>query len=181
MARLTKASISLLGLIVAAMDNTATPYHMVTAADAKPLVDAKLVETNSEITDGDKLAARATEAGIAKAKEAGNTTATAPVSSVALNTGRFDLSKLPAKKSRSSGTYPFETMGVGDDFVIEATDDRPDPAKSMASTVSGANKKFGADKPEAERRTFQLFPVEAGGELAGVKFDKKAAVIVRTA
>lgn len=61
----TKKDLTLLGLIVAAMQNEASPFHFATEKDVATLVKEGLVETNAEITDGDKIAARATDAGIA--------------------------------------------------------------------------------------------------------------------
>ena len=37
--------------------------------------------------------------------------------------------------------YPFAKMAVGQSFFIPATEDRPNPTKAMASTVSSANKR----------------------------------------
>lgn len=61
----TKKDVALLGVIIAAMANDDAPFHFVTEKDAAALVKEGLVETNKEITYGDKIAARATDAGIA--------------------------------------------------------------------------------------------------------------------
>lgn len=38
--------------------------------------------------------------------------------------------------------YPFGTMEVGQSFFVPATTDSPDPAKSLASTVSAATRRY---------------------------------------
>src|ERR1700761_5891472 len=61
----TKKDLTLLGTIVASMANADAPFHFVTEKDVAALVKEGYVETNKEIADGDKIAARATDAGIA--------------------------------------------------------------------------------------------------------------------
>lgn len=185
MARLTKKNLSLLSTIVAAMAVEATPFAMVTAAEAKPLIDAKLAEQNPDIVDGDKIATRATEAGIAKHNEAANAPASTPAApsipvvqpgtegAVALDLSAF------VKRARTAATYDFDNMQPGGYFFVEATEARPNPAKSMASTVSAANKKY-ADKPEAEQRTYVVAPFAEGETKGGYTAAKAGALIVRT-
>lgn len=60
----------------------------------------------------------------------------------------FELEKgipvpVSAKRMRGSYKYPFEKMEVGDSFHIAPTKERPKPARTLASTVSTASKKFG--------------------------------------
>lgn len=142
---LSKKNATLLNAIVAAMAVEATPYLMVTEADAAPLVKEGLVETNGEIRVGDTIAARATEKGITLNTEttpaAGATggTAAAPPSSFALIDGAI----LPAGRGgRNSNVYPFDTMAVGQSFFVPASEAKPNPAKSLASTVSSATKRY---------------------------------------
>lgn len=54
---------------------------------------------------------------------------------------------------RGSYKYPFKKMEVGDSFHVAATEDRPKPSRTLASTVSTASKKFG-----------KLFRVRSVGE-----------------
>lgn len=143
---LSKANAALLATIVASMANEATPYHMVTEADVAKLVKEGLAETNPEIRDGDKLAARATDKGIevntSNTGTSDNTGATAPVSPFAL----IDGAELPASRGgRNRSVYPFDTMAVGQSFFVPASEAKPNPAKSLASTVSSANKRAAKD------------------------------------
>ncbi|QJD54498.1 hypothetical protein P9A30_gp56 [Sphingomonas phage Lucius] len=164
--KLTAGDKSLLATIIAAMANADAPFHMATPAEVKNLLDNGMVETNTEITDGDKVAVRATEKGQAEAPapstNEGNTnvtdTNTAPAASAfALIEGAV----LPEGRApRSSSVYPFETMNVGQSFFVPATEDKPNPAKSLASTISSANKRF--SKEGADGRKFTVKPVKSG-------------------
>jgi hypothetical protein len=48
----------------------------------------------------------------------------------------------PRRGGRGSTVYGFETMQVGASFYIPATDDNPNPAKRIASTVSSASNRL---------------------------------------
>lgn len=165
--KLTAGDKSLLATIIAAMANADAPFHMATPTEIKNLLDNGMVETNNEITDGDKVAVRATEKGQAEAPAPSNNegsktmtdtnTAAAPASSFALIEGAV----LPEGRApRSSSVYPFETMNVGQSFFVPATEDKPNPAKSLASTISSANKRF--SKEGADGRKFTVKPVKSG-------------------
>lgn len=166
--KLTAGDKSLLAVIIAAMANADAPFHMATAAEVKNLLDNDMVEVNNEITDGDKVAVRATEKGMAEAPAPStnegsktmtdtNTAAAPAASSFALIEGAV----LPEGRApRTSSVYPFETMNVGQSFFVPATEDKPNPAKSLASTISSANKRF--SKEGADGRKFTVKPVKSG-------------------
>lgn len=155
---LSKANAVLLATIVASMANTETPYHMVTEAEAAKLVKDGLVETNGEIRDGDKIAARATEKGIAlnTTENSGGTTATAPTSAFAIDDG---IAMPPSRGGRNRSVYPFEQLAVGQSFHVPASEAKPNPAKSLASTVSSANKRNA--KEGASGSKFEVRSVDA--------------------
>lgn len=152
-----KNSVALMATIAAAM--TAAPgYHLATAAEAKELIDAGFAEQNPEITEGDKIATRLTEAGQAEAAKAnGGNAGGAPASTASAS--KFEIEDgiaLPSARGGKGGSvYPFDSLNVGQSFHVPATTDRPNPAKSLASTVSSATKRY-ADKPEGERRKFTV-------------------------
>ena len=59
----------------------------------------------------------------------------------------FEIEKgIPVPKTTRGGArtsaYPFESLEVGDSFFIPASEKHPEPAKSLASTISGATKRF---------------------------------------
>lgn len=71
-------------------------------------------------------------------------TASTPPSAVAAN--------VPVPEGAARRRYPFAEMDVNHSFFVPATDDRPDPAKSMQSTVSSAIRKFSVPDPSGETR-----------------------------
>jgi hypothetical protein len=150
---LAKKHLALLATIIAVQNDPAriaaeTPFDMQSEADVSKLVAEGLVETNAEIRDGDKVAVRATEKGIAlntensgnaNANEAGPTTA-------AVSFDLIEGAELPAGRGgRNRSVYPFDKMNVGQSFFVPATDAKPNPAKSLASTVASANKRNAKD------------------------------------
>lgn len=147
MAKSPKASVALnlaaLATIVAAGPNgTFAPL-----AEISALADAGLVEVNTEVTDASgNVAVRATEAGVAKANEGNDTPA--PQSSgfavMALPDDILSAMKEKKRAGRSGGSkkYPFDGLEVGQGFFVAATEKMPEPAKSLASTVSSATARY---------------------------------------
>lgn len=56
------------------------------------------------------------------------------------------------KLGRKSESYPFGKMEIGDSFFVSDTVDRPNVAKSMASTVASAMARFAVPAVPAETR-----------------------------
>ncbi len=137
---MNKANIALMGSIVAAMAIEATPYFMATPKQVEKLLADGMVEQNTDIADGDKVATRATEKGITALNEATATTGSGATAST------FEIEDGVQKKGRRGGRssilYPFDDLNVGQSFHIPATTERPNPSKSIASTVSAATKKW---------------------------------------
>lgn len=155
----SKKSLALLGLIVAAMDNDAAPFHMATEKELTELLKEGLVETNADIRDGDKIATRATDPGIAAIRpehNEGNTNlndqtsaaaaAAAPVAAAAAAGILTGVGFVPPANTSSRGRgrtlYNFDTLEMGGFIFVPNTEKKPDAAKSLASTVSGATAKF---------------------------------------
>lgn len=116
-------------------------------ASAKPLVDAGYIQGNNAVKQGNKIAYRATPQGVAahaatNEPQGGNAASGSQSSGEDTGTQfavvKFDLP--PIQRGRiNGGRYPFETMGVGEAFFVPATEDRKNPAKSLAGTVTSAN------------------------------------------
>lgn len=141
----TKKELALLPAIFAAMQVEATPYAMMTAKEVAGLVKDGLVEQNPELADGDKVATRLTEKGI----EAVNTpaTTTAPAASAAASAvNPFDAFgapddniPVPTVRSRSGGgglAGYIDSFAAGQSKFFPNTEEKPNMAKSLASTVS---------------------------------------------
>lgn len=54
----------------------------------------------------------------------------------------FAIPEEGRKRARRSETYPFDGLAVGQAFFVPATAERPEPVKSMNSTVSSANARY---------------------------------------
>lgn len=190
---MNKANIAIMTSIVAAMAVEATPYLMTTAKSVEKLLADAMVEQNPDIKDGDKIATRATEKGIAALNEA-----TAAPATGATGASPFAIIKgatLPtARGGRSSVLYPFDDMETGDSFFIPATTEKPNPAKSLASTVSAATKKFAENTGTTKvtpkgntipvlknTRVFSVKAVKGGVALGEFTPPSDGALIQRTA
>lgn len=154
----TKKELALLPAIFAAMQVEATPYAMMTAKEVAGLVKDGLVEQNPELAEGDNIATRLTDKGI----EAVNQTTTAPAADTAAapaatteasapartNAPAFDASSfggfqtdvpIPTVRSRSGGgglAGIIDSAPVGGSAFFPNTEERPNMAKTLASTVS---------------------------------------------
>lgn len=144
---LKKASIALIATIAAAM--AADPFYaLATEKEAKELTDGGLAEFNPDIRDGDKIAIRLTDEGL-KMADASNTdnsnsTDTGSTATAAIGFAIIGDAKLPgaSRGGRNGPVYPFDDLNVGQSFFVPATDDKPEPAKSIASTATSAAKRF---------------------------------------
>jgi len=80
------------------------------------------------------------------------------------------------RSSTGSGKYPFEKMELGDAYFVPATEKRPDPKKSLGSTISSANNRFKDLEPRRYFRTYRVLE----GQICGTqKAPSDGAYIVR--
>ena len=167
---LTSANLAALAYIVAAGEGgTFAPL-----ADVRPLADHKpaLVEINEDATDDNgNVAVRATAEGISHPPP--NST-TEPASAPAAKTS-FEIMDVPAdilqvakerrRSSRgASEKYPFDSLEVGKGFFVAATEKMPEPAKSLASTVSSAQARYAEETGEMETVTVKEYEVDENGK-----------------
>lgn len=145
---LSKTNAALLASIVVAMANTAAPYAMLTEKQIAGLTKEGLVETNPEIRDGDKIAVRATDEGLRVNNELQNNQAAtdgASTAAAAPATGGFvtgmGFEPSAPRGGRGRQIYDFDSLQVGGFIFVPATEAKPNPAKSLASTVSSATKR----------------------------------------
>jgi len=125
-----------------------------------PLLELGLVEVNKSVpdpTNKNKIATRATSKGIAALNiaaviEEGNEDMPEPTTKPT-----FELEDdvaIPTVRRGRSGTsrYPFDAMTVGQSFHVAATEETPDPAKGLASTASGANRRYSVPAEDGRLR-----------------------------
>lgn len=120
------------------------------AADHAPLIALGHVEVNPGMAnEAGHLATRATPAGI----EAVRAALAQPAASASPKVS-FDIAPAvplpsPSGRGRVAGVsvYPFDKLEIGQSFFVPNTAERPDAAKSMASTVSSANARYAEEIP----------------------------------
>lgn len=172
--KLTAANLSLLSVIVAATVNGGdTPYHMDTLSNLQPLIDNDVVEVNNEITDGDKVAARATEKGVALAPpstEGNNNVNDTTTTAAPASTAKFEILQVEGaafgtgRTRKATSMYDFDNMAVGAFIFVPNSEDKPDAAKSLASTISSANKRFSTPTGEYEDVKVKVYELDAEGK-----------------
>jgi hypothetical protein len=77
-----------------------------------------------------------------------------------------DIPPPSGSKRRVGGEkYPFDALQPGQSFFVPATDDNPNPAKSLASTVSSATARYAVEVPgETETVTRHVYKTDEGGK-----------------
>ena len=162
----TAATVVVIGLaeIVAAGANGMFVPESVYA----PLVEAGLVEINPSVTDDNgNVATRATQAGI-ESLDNGETignNATSEATSATAETGKTEKVKTMFKiedsipvptiscRGRGGNVYPFDQLEVGQSFFVANSEDKPNAAKSLASTVSSATARYAVASEDGATKT----------------------------
>ncbi|MBL1375594.1 DUF7303 family protein, partial [Acinetobacter baumannii] len=129
--------------------------------ELKVLIATGLVEVNSEITDGvGHIGARSTAQGAAyltQPKENIEMDAPQTAQTLAPAASKFVIANvaIPTPKrggGRKAGTqYPFDELEIGQSFFVPATEAKPEPVKSLASTVTSANERYSEEIPGQTR------------------------------
>lgn len=117
------------------------------------LVAEGLVEINPTMTnEAGEIATRATQ----KAIDTMSNTETKTAAPTAAKSGFVieDDVAMPTSSGRGRGgnTYPFDDLEVGQSFFVANTEDKPNAAKSLASTVSSATARY-AEVIEGQTKT----------------------------
>lgn len=160
-----KQLVSLLTFIVDSTLNTPAHHANVPAALCAKIekLEPGLIEllTPSTVADpAGNILMKATAKGI-EAVHPGSATAAAPAAAAApAKQSLFVLeSGFAVPPSRrgiiKEDIYPFAQMEVGQSFFVAATEERPNPAKALASTVSSATKRYVATFPEGHEKAGQ--------------------------
>lgn len=108
-----------------------------------PLIEAGFVEVNPAITnEAGEIATRSIEKGInaVNTNQSPETAAVVAASSFQLETG-VPLPSISGR-GRTGTTYPFDKMEPGHSFFVPNSEDKPNAAKSLASTVSSATARY---------------------------------------
>ena len=144
---LNKKQTAAFAALSAAIAASAEGFIYAAAADVAPFVAADLVETNESITDANgNIAVRLKPAASTEGTSTVNTANTAaPTASAAPSSFAIeDGIALPTASGRGRGgnVYPFDALNVGQSFFVPNTEEKPNAAKSLASTVSSATARY---------------------------------------
>ena len=196
----TAATVAVIGLaeIVAAGANGMFVPESVYA----PLVEAGLVEINPGMTDENgNVATRATQKGIESLDSAATVAdnATSEATSATAATGETQKVKTMFKiedsipvptisgRGRGGNVYPFDQLEVGQSFFVANSEDKPNAAKSLASTVSSATARYAVASEDGATKTNkkgEVVPVMVETRKFVVRsvvfFDAKGARVWRT-
>jgi hypothetical protein len=171
-----------LAALVAATKSGGFLYIPPNDPDLLLLTALRLAATNEELKDeGGNVAVRATPEGIrymdlnepqpdvaptaavTHAIIAPNLPKVTPVFNFAIDT---DVT-IPTIKRGGAGrqpTFPFENLEVGQSFHVPVSEERPEPAKTLASTVSSANARYAKETGEFETVTVKTYAEDASGK-----------------
>ncbi|AEX56125.1 hypothetical protein KL1_00055 [Burkholderia phage vB_BceS_KL1] len=151
---LNKKQTAAFAALSAAIAASAEGFIYAAAGDVAPFVAAGLVETNETIKDENgNIAVRLkpeTE-GTSNVNTATNTAAPVAASAFAIEDGV----PLPSGsgRGRTGTTYPFDALNVGQSFFVPNSEDKPNAAKSLASTVSSATARYAQPSPDGATKT----------------------------
>lgn len=115
-----------------------------------PLVEAGMVEINPAMTnEAGEIATRATQKGIEEMNQ--NTETGTAATSFAIE----DNVPMPTGSGRGRGgnVYPFDALEVGQSFFVPNSEEKPNAAKSLASTVSSATARFAVPSEDGATKT----------------------------
>jgi len=121
-----------------------------------PLVEAGMVEINPAMTnEAGEIATRATQKGIEEMNQNTETGTAATSAPVATSFAIEDNVSMPTGSGRGRGgnVYPFDALEVGQSFFVPNSEDKPNAAKSLASTVSSATARFAVPSEDGATKT----------------------------
>lgn len=183
----TAATVAVIGLaeIVAAGANGIYVPESVFA----PLVEAGLVEINTAMTnEAGEVATRANQKGIDSLQSNGDNTSEASEASANSETAATETGKTQKVKSmfkiedsipvptisgrgRGGNVYPFDQLEVGQSFFVPNSEDKPNAAKSLASTVSSATDRYAVPSEDGATKT------NKAGEVVPVMVETRKFVV----
>jgi len=151
--KLTKKQQGEFASLKAAIESSADGFIMAAAAAVEVFVKADLVETNETITDdAGNIAVRLKPE--TEGTQAMNQTETKPAASAASFALDNDV-PMPTVSGRGRGgnVYPFDEMQPGQSFFVANSEDKPNAAKSLASTVSSATARYAVPSEDGATKT----------------------------
>lgn len=177
--------VEMLKAIAAASADPAKTLLYVPEALTGPLVAASLIELNAAMRTADgNIAAKITAAGSEYLAKLLTPAAPTMAPAAVKPKPTFELEKgIPIPEIKRGGghietIYPFAEMEIGDSFFIPASAEKPEPVKSLASTVASANQRFAVKKVDAEGKPV-MRTTRKGNSVQVLEFTK--VFVVRSA
>lgn len=145
---LTKKQQSAFASLQSAIAAAAAGFIYAQKSDVDVFVSAGLVEVNETMTD---------EHGAVAVRLVQSTETATPAEAVAAPVvaapkfaiaSGIEIPKVVRQHGSGAGRqamYPFESMELNQSFFVAATAEKPNPAKSLASTVTSANSRFAVE------------------------------------
>lgn len=178
---LNKTQTKAFNALQAAILASVAGYVFADAESVKPFVAENLVEVNADITNDDGHIAVRLIGNQSQGEQMPETSQTA-AAPVAANKSAFEVEtgvSMPATvRGRTSHMYPFDSLEVGQSFFVPNTAEKPNAAKSLASTVSGATARYAQEVPgeTVVNRKGRTVPKTVETRKFVVKADKKGDV-----
>lgn len=138
--KLTKKQQGEFASLSEAINASADGFIMAAPKAVEPFVKAGLVETNETISDDAGNIAVRLKPETEGTQTMNETKPAATAASFSLD----DNVPMPTISGRGRGgnVYPFDQMEVGQSFFVPNSEDKPNAAKSLASTVSSATARY---------------------------------------
>lgn len=125
--------------------------------DLSYLIENGLIEIKDRNpTNNEQIAFVATQKAIADVNPASASTPAETQKPKGTTKMSFVIENIPVVAGKRGGgsraaKYPFDNLEVGQSFFVPATEEHPDPAKSLASALTNAMKKY--DVPDMDETT----------------------------
>lgn len=188
MNQLSNEDVKLLSDAVAAASHNTIVYAFPIAATT--LISAGYLEGNAAMTDAEgRIAFRPTAAGLVALQNVSAAVSPAPVTleqkaaAIAASHPGFQRGTgfaVPTKAKRTSRNvakkYDIDSLELDGWIFVPATEAQPNPKKSLASTISSANRKYATFNPP---RFFKTFSAEAGQTFGAITAPSDGCYIVR--
>lgn len=159
--------------LIALATATLAKTHLMTTADQRASVDASLLMTNPAIVGPNgELATIASPAGMAAAGVSDKPKLTVLSNLVLPEPKRGNF----GGGNKRESAYDFDSLEVNQGWFIVASDAQPNPAKSLASTVSGASKRWSKELATTHERR-QKVVNEAGEDVLDANGKPTFAVV----
>lgn len=162
MKALSKVAMSALTALLTA-SNSEAGFGYVASKEAAALEERGLAELNREMTEGDTIAARITDAGRELvSKQEGTAAEAKPTVQIGQIVGGVEMPAAKRAPGGRQGKFPFDQLEVGQSFFVPDVAGAEKPmSKTMASTVSTANARYAEEIPgetRLNRRTREQVP-----------------------